>query len=32
MVRWKLEIEPPYREALADILSFSSYAAAEETI
>jgi hypothetical protein len=27
-----LEIEPPYREALAGILSFSSFAAAEETL
>jgi len=27
-----LAIEPPYREALAGILSFSSFAAAEETL
>jgi hypothetical protein len=32
MARWKLEIEPPYREALKGILSFVSFAAAEETL
>jgi hypothetical protein len=32
MARRTLEIEPPYREALAGILSFSTFAAAEATL
>jgi len=32
MGRRSLEIEAPYREALAGILSFASFAAAEETL
>jgi len=32
MARSALEIEPPYREAFTGILSFSSFAAAEETL